>query len=167
MKRTALVLTLLLLGAAPASAQVNFCVARIDDKGVLHLREFSNTSARTDEVEGTETDKEGRPIRRKVKITQQSLSEHVMQFEASVAKGFDAAGKDIAAADLVKRLDKETPVVVLDRGRKPDAALTATLKKETLVLSLPFSFASVHACCEGPGAGAVLPVPAPTPAPPK
>lgn len=166
MKRIALVLTLLLLGAAPASAQVNFCVARID-KGVLHLREFSNSSPRTDEVEGVAFDKDGRPMRRKVKITHQSLAEYAMQFEASVAKAFDGAGKDVAAADLVKRLEKETPVVVLDGGRKPDAALTATLKKETLVLSVPFSFASVHACCAGSSVPVPVPAPLPAPAPPK
>jgi hypothetical protein len=91
----------------------------------------------------------------------------VLQFEASVAKGFDGAGKEIAAADLVKRLEKETPVIVLETGRKPDAALSATLKKETLVLSLPVSFASVHARGAGPSVPVPVPVPAPTPAPPK
>jgi hypothetical protein len=165
MKRTALVLTLLLLAAAPASAQVNFCVARIDDKGVLHLREFVNSSPRADEVEGVEIDKDGRPVRRKVKVTQQSLTENVFQFEATAAKGFDGVGKDVAAADLAKRLEKETPVVVLDLGRKPDATLKATLKKETLVLSVPFSFVGVRA--SRGVATTPVPTPLPTPLPPR
>lgn len=164
MTRTALVLALFLSAVASASGQVHFCVARVDDKGMLHLREFGNSTPRTTEVDGVEIDKDGRPIRRKVTVTHQTLTETVMEFEASAATAFDGAGKNITAADLVKRLTKETPVVVLDGGKKLDASLTAALKKETLVLTVPFSFVALQAGSRGP-----LPIapPPPPPIPPR
>lgn len=149
---------LLLTGAARAQ-QPNLCVASVEGDTV-RIRMFLDRQPQTEDVQTTGTDKDGKPVAKKVKITRQYRAESVLEIPASEVKVFDAGGKEVAAADALKLLKKETPVVVVDNGQKPEAILTASLKKGVVVLSIPVPLAAAPAV-PAVGFGGVAPVPPP------
>lgn len=75
----------------------------------------------------------------RIRVSRGTGSEHVLELPLAAARGFGTTGR-VTTASLETALATESPVLLLESGREPDAGLTRALKSGTRVLVLPVPF---------------------------
>lgn len=114
----------------------SFCLARIDDRGIVHLRHLAGSQQPARELLVPKRDATGKTVGfDKVIVTVQTVDEQTTSLHASAVQLFGQDGQPRDAKTLPTLLKQERPVVVFQG--KPDAKYLSGFKKDIVVLALP------------------------------
>ncbi len=75
-----------------------------------------------------------------VRVVRAAISEQAVELSHTDLIAYDVDGDRLTPAQLVAIVEKDTPVILLDAGRKPSTLLLKALKKDRRVLVLPVGF---------------------------
>jgi uncharacterized protein (TIGR03000 family) len=121
--------------ARPPAPTIVFALAEARANRSVRLRWQSVTST------GPVTEPSDANPGGEVALTRWITTEYAVEFKESNLNGYDSAGRALTATQVAALVKQDTPVVLLDAGRKPkDLALTDVLKKDVRVLVLPVGF---------------------------
>jgi uncharacterized protein (TIGR03000 family) len=135
------------------------CLARLDSKGQLRLRECSQQPM---EYVIKKTVEEAGVLKEvEVKLQKHFLSVTTERFDPADYKAFGADGKPLAAEDLARALARERAVLISADKELPDAVYLKAVKPgvPVLLLSRPFG----HGSYGGYNGGYGVPMPGPAP----
>jgi hypothetical protein len=116
----------------PVRPQPDAATAVIDAAGKLTLRRrIINTFDKT--AWQTAENRQQAPVLIKNTMT----TDHVQELPAESVRGFDTAGKPVAAKDLAAALAAERPVLISNDAQPVDPAFLQIIRPDTLILALP------------------------------
>jgi hypothetical protein len=129
-------------GLQPAMA-----LARVDDRGMLHVRIVTGQRAPDREITIKRTTDKGEIVLQKVLVGRQSLDELSLTLPLAIVKRYDTEGKTRDTRELSGLLKSEKPILVI--WGPPDVKALAAFKPDLPVLTIPVGY----------GAPEVIPAP--------
>jgi hypothetical protein len=120
-----------------AGPQPALCLARVDDRGVVHIRQVNGITQAPQVVTMQKVNERGETVNVSVTFARQLINQQITTMPGNVVRLFDTAGKEQDAGRLADLLRSERPVLVVEGP--PQVKFLQGFKKDLPVLSLPSS----------------------------